>query len=192
MASVIVLDANVLIPNALCDLLLRLAEEDVYLPRWSEQILDEVRRNLPALAPDAVERRIRFMNAAFAEALVTGHEHLIGQMTNQVKDRHVLAAAVACGADRLLTCNLRDFPRDACERYGVEREHPDDYLLDLWDREPRLLVGVITAQAADPSRRGPRLSPHEVLDYLSSAGARRFAQAVRPNLPKCGESAIEG
>jgi hypothetical protein len=54
------------------------AEEDVYLPRWSEQILDEVRRNLPALAPDAVERRIRFMNAAFAQALVTGYEHLIG------------------------------------------------------------------------------------------------------------------
>jgi hypothetical protein len=74
----------------------------------------------------------------------------------------------------------------------VDREHPDDYLLDLWDREPRLLVGVITAQAADPGRRGLRLSPHEVLDYLSSAGARRFAQAVRPNLPKGGESAIEG
>jgi hypothetical protein len=38
--AIIVLDANVLIPNALCDLLLRLAEEDLYLPRWSLTPLD--------------------------------------------------------------------------------------------------------------------------------------------------------
>jgi predicted nucleic acid-binding protein len=126
--TVVVLDANVLIPNALCDLLLRLAEEDVYLPRWSDAILDEVRRNLPRVAPAAIERRIAFLNAAFEDATVTSFEHLIPQMTNHPKDRHVLAAAVACDADRIITCNMRDFPRASCEPLGVEVEHPDDFI----------------------------------------------------------------
>jgi predicted nucleic acid-binding protein len=188
MPVIAVLDANVLIPNALCDLLLRLAEEDVYLPRWSAEILDEVRRNLPNVAPAAIERRIAFMSAAFDTAIITGYEGLIPEMTNHIKDRHVLAAAVACDADRIITCNLRDFPRASCEPHGVEPEHPDDFLCNLWDREPRLVIRIITEQAADTGRRGPRLTPHEILDYLASAGARRFAAVVRTYLPKVDEA----
>jgi predicted nucleic acid-binding protein len=186
-----VLDANVLIPNALCDLLLRLAEEDVYLPRWSPHILDEIRRNLPALPLEAIERRISFMNAAFGTALVVEYEELIPQMTNHIKDRHVLAAAVACDADRIITCNMRDFPQESCEPHGVEAEHPDDFLCGLWDREPHLMLRVVIRQAADTGRRGPRLTPGEVLDYLASAGARRFADTVRSYLPKAEETALE-
>lgn len=73
MPAIIVLDANVLIPNALCDLLLRLAEEDLYVPRWSAEILDEVRRNVPGVSPAAIERRIVFMNTAFDTAMITGY-----------------------------------------------------------------------------------------------------------------------
>lgn len=74
MTTVALLDANVLIPNALCDFLLRLAEEDLYQPRWSASILDEVRRHVP-VPPAAIDRRIAFMNAAFDDALVTGYGH---------------------------------------------------------------------------------------------------------------------
>lgn len=76
MTAIVLLDANVLIPNAVCDLLLRLGEQAIYQPRWSGQILDEVRRHIPA-TPAAIERRIGLMNAAFEDALVTGYEHLI-------------------------------------------------------------------------------------------------------------------
>ncbi len=178
MAAIIVLDANVLIPNALCDLLLRLAEEDLYLPRWSAEILDEVRRNLPSVSPAAIERRITFMNTAFDTAMITGYEHLVPEMTNQVKDRHVLAAAVACDADRIITCNLRDFPSDSCEPHGG----PDDFLLGLWDREPRLITWVVTEQAADTGRHGPRLTPLDLLAYLATAGAQQFAETVRRDI----------
>ncbi|MBT8225040.1 MAG: PIN domain-containing protein [Dactylosporangium sp.] len=134
MTTVAVLDANVLIPNALCDFLLRLADEDLFQPRWSLTILDEVRRHVP-VPPTAIERRIAFMNAAFEDALVTGYEPLIGQTDNDPKDRHVLAAAVTAGADSIITCNLRDFPLAACQPHGVVAEHPDAFLLDLWVRE---------------------------------------------------------
>lgn len=181
MATIAVLDANVLIPNALCDFLLRLAEEELYQPRWSPAILDEVRRHVP-VSPAAIDRRIAFMNAAFEDALVTGYEVLIDQMGNDPKDRHVLAAAVAAGADSIITCNLRDFPLAACQPHGVVAEHPDTVLLDLWAREPRTLLRVLGEQAASTGRRGARLTVHQVLDYLASAGAHRFAATVR----RCG------
>lgn len=178
--QIAVLDANVLIPNALCDVLLRLAEEDLFLPRWSADILDEVRRNLPGLSPTAVERRIRFMNAAFEEACVTGYAHFISEMANHPKDRHVLAAAVAADADKIITCNLKDFRTEHCEPHGVEAEHPDVFLLDALAREPALIEMVVRAQAADTGRHGPKLTSLEVLDYLAAAGAPRFAVALRP------------
>ncbi|MBT8224394.1 MAG: PIN domain-containing protein [Dactylosporangium sp.] len=182
MTTVAVLDANVLIPNALCDLLLRLAEEDLYEPRWSPAILDEVRRHVP-VSPAAIERRIAFMNAAFEDALVTGYESLIGKMDNDPKDRHVLAAAVTAGADSVITCNLRDFPLAACQPHGVVAEHPDTFLLDLWARERRTLLRVLGEQAASTGRRGVRMTTHQILDYLAKAGASRFAAAARPHVP---------
>lgn len=185
MTTIAVLDANVLIPNALCDFLLRLAEEELYQPRWSPAILDEVRRHVP-VSPAAIDRRIAFMNAAFEDALVTGYESLIDQMRNDPKDRHVLAAAVAAGADSIITCNLRDFPIAACQPYGLVAEHPDAVLLDLWAREPRTLLRVLGEQAASTGRRGTRLTVHQVLDYLATAGARQFAEAARQSVPPPG------
>ncbi len=94
---VVVLDACVLIPATLRDTLLRAVEKDMYRLHWSDEILDEVRRNLvkremtsPEDAQDLIEQMDRF----FAEANVRGFEVLIPAMTNDKKDRHVLAAAV--------------------------------------------------------------------------------------------------
>lgn len=183
MTTIAILDANVLIPNALCDFVLRLAEEDLLQPRWSPAILDEVRRHVP-VAPEAIERRIAFMNAAFGDALVTGYEALVDRMDNDPKDRHVLAAAVVAGADSIITCNLRDFPLAACRPHGVVAEHPDAVLLDLWAREPRTLLRVLGEQAASTGRRGVQLTVDQLLDYLARAGASKFAAVARDAVTK--------
>jgi hypothetical protein len=96
-----VLDACVLFPAALRDTLLRTAEACLYRPRWTDAILDEVRRNLVEsgrISKGQAARLIDVMRGAFPSAMVAAYEHLIPFMTNHPKDRHVLAAAVASEA----------------------------------------------------------------------------------------------
>jgi predicted nucleic acid-binding protein len=49
---------------------------------------------------------LRFARANFGEAWITGYEPLIPRMTNDEKDRHVVAAAVQAQAGIILTLNL--------------------------------------------------------------------------------------
>lgn len=105
------LDANVLVPNALRDTLLRVAEADLYRPLWSQDILAETRRTILRLCPDINSGRLDAMfagmNEVFSDALVTGYEPLIEGMTNDKGDRHVLAAAVIGRADVIVTNNVK-------------------------------------------------------------------------------------
>ena len=92
------LDTCVLYPAALTDLLLRIAEHEVYRPHWSPDVVAELQRNLAeVITEEAARRRIDAMCRAFPEASVTGYESLVDGMTCDPKDRHVLAAATHSG-----------------------------------------------------------------------------------------------
>ena len=90
------LDTCTLYGAYLCDSLLRLAEAGTYRPLWSADVLDELERALVVrgLEKKAVTHRIGEMRRAFPDAEVRGYENLVGRMTCDPKDRHVLAAAV--------------------------------------------------------------------------------------------------
>jgi hypothetical protein len=110
-------------------------------------------------------------------------EQLEPAMTNNEKDRHVLAAAVASGAQVVVTLNLRDFPDAACEAFGVEALHPDDFLLNLFDLDPDAVRAAIELQAAELTE--PLKTVDEVLDTLATV-VPSFARAVRAH-PGGGE-----
>jgi PIN domain len=95
------LDTCVLLKLYLCDTLLSIAEAGVYRPLWSPMVITELERNLARRGLDEkrITHRVEQMNGAFPDALVTGYEGLIGEMANDPKDRHVLAAAVRSGAE---------------------------------------------------------------------------------------------
>ena len=100
----VVYDACVLYPAPLRDLLMRLALTDLYRARWSDQIYQEwmtaVLRNRPDLSREQLERTRSLMNAHVRDALVNGHQPLIPALElPDPDDRHVLAAAIKCGAD---------------------------------------------------------------------------------------------
>jgi len=109
--SSVVLDACVLVPIALCDAFLRLAEEpSLYRPLWSEEILTELRRALVKkplqLPPCKADYRIACMKAAFPEALVAGRQSLIPTVRiPAAHDKHVVATAIHAGAGAICTAN---------------------------------------------------------------------------------------
>ena len=109
----------------------------LYLPLWSERILDEVRRTQTEklkrpYPPELADYWRQEVTRAFPEASVTGYEPLLPVMTNDEKDRHVLAAAIRGGATLIVTFNLRDFPPVALEPWAVKARHPQDYFLTLY------------------------------------------------------------
>ncbi len=185
MGFLAVLDANVLLPAPLRDTLLRLAEAELYVPKWSDRILAELAKNLVESDRTDSERAALVtaaMREAFPEAMTL--ESLVSTiepaMTNDPKDRHVLAAAVGAGAQVVVTNNLRDFPPDACGPLGIEALSPDDFLIDLYHLEPATTLRAISDQAAALTK--PPLTPLQVLDYIAR-DAPDFAELIRNDLP---------
>lgn len=180
MAFSAVLDANVLYPFSLRDSLLRLAELELYTPLWSARIIEEMTRNLveQRITAEQAARIEAAMRGAFEEAEVDAAEidRLEPAMTNEEKDRHVLAAAVAADSELIVTLDLDDFPPAACEPLGVEAIHPDDFLLDLHDLNPDAVRAALEQQAADLNPPWPL---DELLRALATAGVPRFADAIR-------------
>ena len=92
-----VLDAHVLVPARVRDVLLTLAEADLYRPLWSERILDEVCRHLPdSMDGAARDRLLKAMAAAFPEAVVPVPTGLRFDELARInaKDQHVVQAAI--------------------------------------------------------------------------------------------------
>jgi hypothetical protein len=147
----VMLDACVLLPMPLADTLLRMAETPrLYVPKWSDEILDEVTRNLVGKwkkTEQQAKKREDALRTNFPEALVSGYEHLIPAMTNDEKDRHVLAATVASGTKLIVTYNAKDFPRESREPYDVECQGPSTFLIGLYDLDPGIVVQKLSEQA---------------------------------------------
>lgn len=165
----VVLDACVLLPYQLADLLLRLADTELYEPLWSETILDEVHRNLITtfgLPTDKATKRLDHMRSAFPNSAITGYEDLIDTMTTDTKDRHVAAAAVRGNAALIVTANLRDFPPEALAPYDIEAIHPDDFLRDQLDLAPALTLQCLRQQRTEYSR--PQFSVTEFYRTLAT------------------------
>jgi predicted nucleic acid-binding protein len=173
------LDTCVLLKPYLCDTLLSIAEAGVYRPLWSPTVMTELERNLArrGLGEKQIKHRVDEMNGAFPDALVTGYEALIGEMVNDPKDRHVLAAAVRSGAEALVTENLRDFPREAVRPYNIEVVSQDNFLLDQLDLRPGKVIDALGRQVSR-YRREPR-TVESLLAILGgeASGCTHFAQA---------------
>jgi len=123
----------------------------MYLPRWSNEILDELRRTLLeklGRSSEQVDHLLAELNQHFTDARVEGFETLVALMTNDLGDRHVTAAAVKCGAEAIVTFNLRHFPDSALDPWNIEVQHPDEFLVHLYHLNPGLIVNILHERAA--------------------------------------------
>jgi PIN domain len=174
-----VLDACVMVPIALADTLLRVAEKGLYRPLWSDRILAEAQAAVEEIHPGIdVQKRFADMREAFDDALVTGWEGLeAGISLPDTDDRHVVAAAVQAHAQAIVTSNRSDFPAATLSGLGLEALHPDDFLLDQLDLSPPTILQVVREQAARTTR--PRLTPQDLAVLLGRAGVPKFADEIR-------------
>ena len=178
---VVILDANVLFPFRKRDVLLRFYHAGLFRARWSEQILDEWTRNLLALKPhlaDSIRAQQRAMQEHFPEALVIGYEQLVAALDlPDLDDRHVLAAAIQCGAQHIVTDNLADFPANRLEPYDIEAIDADEFLsrtFDLYHAEALAVLRQLRAHYNNPAYKPPEF----VLD-LTAKGLPKLAARVR-------------
>lgn len=137
-----VLDACVLYPAPVRDLVLHLASFDLYNPRWTARIHEEWIRNLLRNRPDLnynqLKRTADEMNNAFPDAVVDKYEALISSLNlRDSADCHVLAAAVRCRAEVIVTSNLKDFPHKYLNALEIDAQHPDDFISNLIDLQPQ-------------------------------------------------------
>ncbi len=151
----VLIDACVLYPTVLRELVLGYAKTGAFTPLWSERILEEWRRAaLRQSEHDGViaEGEIALAQAAFPNALVDVTQATRNRLfLSDPDDIHVLAAAVDGDADALLTLNVRDFPTNTLAAEGILRRHPDEFLLEAFHRDEagmREVVAKVMARAA--------------------------------------------
>lgn len=161
-----VYDACVLYPAPLRDFLMWLALSGRFRARWSLEIHNEWKRNLlknrPDLTTEQLDRTSDLMDQAIPDACVYGYEKLIEGLTlPDIDDRHVLAAAIRCNASVIVTFNQKDFPDETLGPFGIEAQHPDEFVDNLFDLDPAAVVA-----AAQRQRKQLKMPPMDVGTYL--------------------------
>jgi len=169
----VIYDACVLYPAPLRDFLLHLAMTELFRARWTDHIHAEwiggVRSNRPDITAEKLERTRQLMNQAVPDCLVTGYEELIDSLElPDPDDRHVLAAAIRCQAGVIVTFNHKDFPANTISRYGIESQHPDEFICHLLDLSPAAVSNAARLQRR--ALKNPPKSPEEFLGILQRQG----------------------
>lgn len=173
----VIYDACVLYPAPLRDTLMRLTLTDLFKAHWTDQIHAEWINALlrqGKYSRDKLERVRDLMDAYVDDAKVTCFEHLIEALClPDPDDRHVLAAAIKCGADAIITFNLKDFPEKVLLPYGIEVIHPDDFIYYQIDMAPSLVCSAIKKQRL--ALKNPII---EVDDFLAILQKQQLPQSV--------------
>ncbi|CAN5724561.1 PIN domain-containing protein [soil metagenome] len=174
MATVTALyDANVLYPAPLRDLLMHLALTGLFQAKWSDQIHDEWMRNVLKNRPDLTREQLRrtrqLMDEHVRDGLVTGYEDIILTLDlPDPDDRHVLAAAIRGQADVIVTYNLNDFPKETLDTYGLEAQHPDEFITLLLRLDTGSVLEAVKNQRA--TLHNPSRTPEELLETYERQG----------------------
>ena len=136
----LLLDACVLYPTVMREVLLCAAKTGAFIPLWSDRILEEWARAAVRADPvDEAQARgeIALIKAAFPKATVPANTGLEARLwLPDAGDIHVLAAAIAGSADAIVTMNAKDFPRGLLAEEGLERHDPDALMVRLWRADP--------------------------------------------------------
>lgn len=174
------LDACVLYPTVLREILIAVAGAGFYTPLWSDRILEEWARATAKLGPGAelvARGEVAALRVAFPTAMVPLHDALAARLwLPDPNDIHVLAAAITGGAEVIVTFNAEDFPRQTLAEEGLARQDPDQFLLALWQQHPQAIADAVEAVRAEAERLSGQPQPLRAL--LKRAKLPRLGKAL--------------
>ena len=174
------LDACVLYPTVTREVLLNVAKEGLFTPLWSPRILEEWARAARKIGPEGepqARAEIALLKANWPNAEVFPNEGDMARLwLPDENDIHVLAAAIAGSADVLITFNAQDFPRNTLADEGVNRDGPDHFLFELWQREPKKVVAAVARVHAEAERLSGQ--DWEIRKLLKKARLPRLGKAL--------------
>ncbi|MFV1872339.1 MAG: putative toxin-antitoxin system toxin component, PIN family [Oleiphilus sp.] len=178
----VILDACVLYPAPLRDLLMRLALTDLFKARWTDQIHEEwinaLLRVGNKFSREKLETIRDLMDENVRDAKVADYESLIDNLNlPDQNDRHVLATAIRCNADAIVTANVKDFPKEELEKYSIEVIHPDDFICYQIELDAGLVCNTVKRQRK--ALNNPPKSVEEILVHLQKCQLPQTVSALR-------------
>ncbi len=157
---------------------MRLALTGLFRARWSADVHEEwmtnLLRNQPDLSRAKLERTRMLMDKHAVGALVTGYESLIESLwLPDPNDRHVLAAAICGRTDIIVTANTRDFPVEIIGAFGIEVQHPDEFVVNWLNLAPNAVMAA--AEEHRQSLKNPSKTTEEYFEMLKMQGLTQTA-----------------
>lgn len=182
MPVVAVLDANVLYPAPVRDILLHVAFLSAYQPKWSDEIQEEWTRNLLAkrssIKKSSLHNTRKWMESVFPDARTPIDNTLkISIKLPDTNDIHVVETAISSEANYIITFNLRDFPNEELGKHSIEAIHPDEFLSQLIVDLPDLVLRAFNNQVS--MLKNPEKTTDEVLEALNRCGLPKTVQNLR-------------
>ncbi len=176
----VMLDACVLYPTVMREVLLGCAGAGLFEARWSARILEEWARATAKLGPEQevwARGEIAALAAQFPDAMVRydpAQERAF--WLPDPADIHVLTAAVIGSCDGILTMNTKDFPKDILGDAALLRWDPDGFALMLLAEAPDQVRGVAARVLDQANRLSPE--PWTMRALMKKARMPRFGKAL--------------
>lgn len=194
--TLVILDACVLLPSRLSDVLFDLMLEGMYFVHWTHDVEVEFLRNWPVVHPDAAASGPKRLKA-FQRA--TGNTHLVlghGDTANmcrvpgrvQANDRQLVAAALVMvnGLDEeddpnqhkvlIVSSNTKHLAVADTRKLGIEVVKPGAFLDSLYAIAPERTSQAIAKSISDLKK--PPYSRDEMVAALRLHGAQELAKGL--------------
>ncbi|MGL4415123.1 RSP_2648 family PIN domain-containing protein [Roseinatronobacter monicus] len=155
----VVLDACVLYPSVLREILIGVAARGGFQPLWSARILGEWQRAAARLGDAGAlvaSGEITRLRSQWPQAEIPADPDIEQRLwLPDPADAHVLATAISAQADRIVTLNLKDFPSRMLSAEGARAQSPDDFLMERWLHTPEIVTAAVQdAQHATEAASG--------------------------------------
>ncbi|WP_299783472.1 RSP_2648 family PIN domain-containing protein [uncultured Roseobacter sp.] len=176
----ITIDACVLYPTVMREMVLGVAATGAFAPVWSPRILEEWARAAIKLGPLG-ETQARSEIALLRSAWPDAEAPAVPQTENRLwlpdeNDIHVLATAVSTSSDAIMTLNAKDFPKGALAEEGLSRLAPDEFLYAQLGQRPDAVRAVADRVLGEAQRLSGQ--PWEMRALLKKARLPRVAKAL--------------